>query len=175
VAHTFAASQTTIQSIKTWLASNGVIKERVLLSSGRNWLRMNISIAEAESLLKAKYNVFGHNETGKRSVACDEYSIPADLREHIDYITPTIQTSLMLKKAEVSRGLNNNIRPVWTNTTWIDLPSHPRLKLQHEIAAAAADPVAATPWARDLSICASTVTPACIRKLYNMPNGTLDL
>jgi len=59
---------------------------------------MNFTVDEAENLLKTEYHAFGHKETTKHSLACDEYRIPANLKRHIDFITP-IELLPMLRKA----------------------------------------------------------------------------
>ena len=43
-----------------------------------------------EALLKTEYHDFQHGKTGERQIGCDEYSIPASIRPHVDFVTPTI-------------------------------------------------------------------------------------
>jgi hypothetical protein len=62
-----------------------------------------MTIDEAESLLKTRYKIFEHKKAAKRSLACDEHNVPADVQRHIDYITPTLNSALIIKRAS-SRG-----------------------------------------------------------------------
>ena len=39
----------------------------------QQWLQFNADAEEIESLLLTEYHVFEHFETGKKSIACDEY------------------------------------------------------------------------------------------------------
>lgn len=59
--------------------------------SGRNWLEFSATIAEAERLFDAQYYLFKNKENGDLRIACDEYGLPQHVREHVDFIMPTIQ------------------------------------------------------------------------------------
>jgi tripeptidyl-peptidase-1 len=69
---------------------SGIESERIILSKGRNWFKVNVTVEEAESLLKTQYHVYTNVQTGKDHLACDEYSVPIHIKEHIDFIIPTI-------------------------------------------------------------------------------------
>lgn len=160
---TFASSEATIDSVKSWLTDFGIAEERITLSLSRNWLRMNLTISEAQSLLKTEYREYEHLVTSKRSVGCEEYSIPADLRRHIDYITPTVNRAGMSRRSTRGGG-----RPKWTPNTDLPAPTVPG-----ELVRLTKDSgTSSLGW--DLSNCVNDMTLACFRALYNMPNGTLQ-
>src|ERR1700712_5094993 len=85
----FAPSQDSVDAVRTWLVDSGIEPNRISISKGLNWLQFDATVDEAESLLHTQYKVFEH-EHGKEHIACDEYSIPADLTQHVDFITPTV-------------------------------------------------------------------------------------
>jgi tripeptidyl-peptidase-1 len=87
---TFAPSTETLASVKSWLTESGIESERITLSKGRNWFKVNVTVEEAESLLMTQYNVYTNVQTGQDHLACDDYSVPLHIKEHIDFITPTI-------------------------------------------------------------------------------------
>lgn len=58
---------------------------------GRNWLEFSATIAEAERLFDAQYYIFKNKEDGGLRIACDEYGLPQHVREHVDFVMPTIQ------------------------------------------------------------------------------------
>jgi tripeptidyl-peptidase-1 len=149
VAETFAAEETTITTVTSWLTSSGISEERITISNSKSWIRMDLTIAEAESLLKTEYNMFEHTETAKRSLAVDEYSVPAHVSRHVDFITPTVQHLTATKHFK---------------------QASPALKL--EVAEVQELDKSTVTW--DLSTCGSNITRACIQALYNMPNGTHD-
>jgi tripeptidyl-peptidase-1 len=50
--------------------------------------------------------VFEHSDTKKTHIACDEYSVPVDIKTHIDFITPTIGFDAYLREPKKSRSLS---------------------------------------------------------------------
>jgi tripeptidyl-peptidase-1 len=139
---------------------------------------MNLTIYEAEYLLKTEYKVFEHGVTGKRALACDMYSVPSDLRQHIDFITPTI-SPLSLQARKIKPRVNRESRQILKQEPAIDLPGlrplpgtpTPPKKNTNSLARRDAG-VSTLVW--DLSVCPAYITRACIQALYNMPNGTLN-
>ncbi|KAI9046641.1 hypothetical protein LZ554_009383 [Drepanopeziza brunnea f. sp. 'monogermtubi'] len=90
VAEMFAPSQETISAIREWLSAVGINDDRVKQSQSLNWIHANVTVSEAETLLKAKFYEFTHVETGQTHVACEEYSVPEYIQKHVDFITPTV-------------------------------------------------------------------------------------
>ncbi|KAN0106002.1 subtilisin-like protein [Hyaloscypha variabilis] len=146
VAETFAAEETTITTVTSWLTSSGISEDRITVSNSKSWIRMDLTIAEAESLLKTEYKMFKHTETSKRSLAVDEYSIPAHVSKHVDFITPTVQHLTATRQFKPSKPARKSeaakVQELDSSVTW------------------------------DLSNCGHNITRACIQALYNMPNGT---
>ena len=146
----FAASDEAIDATVKWLVQEGVEPHRIALTSGRNWLKVNTMIGEAERILHATYNIY-EDDQGLQSTACEDYSIPADLQEHIDFITPTVQLyphkpaqelrSEQLKRDIALSGRIKAVNPPSVNSalTSPDCPS--------------------------LANCANLTTPACLRAL----------
>jgi tripeptidyl-peptidase-1 len=101
VAEAFAPSQGTVDTVKAWLASAGIDGPRVKQSKSLNWLEFSATVDEAEELLKTKYNVYEH-ESGQPHIACEEYSIPAHLQEHVEFVLPTVHFDAKLKARDAS-------------------------------------------------------------------------
>jgi tripeptidyl-peptidase-1 len=132
----------------------------VTLSAAHSWIRVNITVAEAESLLLTKYRVYTNERTGDDHLACDEYSIPNHVKEHVDFITPTIQFDAIVKSKPKRRedGLQRReiaVRPV--------PGAHPK-----------PDAVPQPQVTFSLANCNTYITPDCLRALYGFPNGTLN-
>jgi tripeptidyl-peptidase-1 len=72
VAEIFAPSQSTVDSIRSWLQSAGIEAEKISQSVNKQWMQFDASTADLESLLNTKYHVYEHAATGKATVACDE-------------------------------------------------------------------------------------------------------
>ena len=85
----FAPSAEAINATVNWLIREGVAHDHISMSAGRNWIKGNSTVGEAERLLHAVYNMY-ENEAGLEALACNTYSVPADIQQHVDMITPTI-------------------------------------------------------------------------------------
>lgn len=138
----FAPAHETISAVKNWLEGAGFAPERLRLSPSRGWIAMNVSVAEAESLLHTEYHVYTHS-SGAEQFGCHNYSVPVHVQEHVDLIKPTVQfnphpVEHPLKKRAVSRPFTN----VKTNG----------VKVQKST---------------NLDTCDEIITPDCLRALYN--------
>jgi tripeptidyl-peptidase-1 len=100
VAEAFAPSQGTVDAVKAWLASAGIDGPRVKQSQSLNWLEFSVTVDEAEKLLRTRYNVYEH-ESGQPHIACEEYSIPTHLQEHVEFVYPTVHFDAKLKARDV--------------------------------------------------------------------------
>ncbi|KAK3694162.1 peptidase S8/S53 domain-containing protein [Podospora appendiculata] len=146
VVEVFSASDSAIADTKTWLLSEGVDAGRISTSAGRNWIKVASTVGEAATLLDATYGVY-ENDDGARIVACESYSVPAAIKAHIDFITPTIQFDSGMAS---TRGSVNRRRDAFAPKTK-KLPPH-----QH-------------PGVDSLKNCSEVTTPACLRALYGIP------
>lgn len=142
---------------------------------------MNVTVEEAESLLKTEYKIYVHAETAKRSLAVNKYSVPAAIKRHIDFIIPTVDSdAFTLKKIKPKRDVLPDSGSPFSNPPRVNLAGLPAPQAPGNFegtlqAAASSKVVATNDWAWNLTVCPEFVTPACIRELYNAPNGTLDM
>lgn len=102
--------------MKEWLILAGIAHERIDQTQSLGWLSFDATVDEAENLLKTKYHVYEHEETGHPYVACEEYNIPSTLRNKIDFITPTLHFDAKLKPRESEsemdkRAVSQHINP----------------------------------------------------------------
>lgn len=128
------------------------------MSNSLTWIKFNITVEEAESLLKTNYNIYESAKTGKDHLACEDYSVPAHIQEHIDFITPTIQFDATVKKEKKTRDLHTRAMKVHPSTQI--RPGSPDLAPQPAVV-------------YNLANCYQYITPECLRALYNFTNGTL--
>ncbi|MCJ1248318.1 hypothetical protein MMC30_005535 [Trapelia coarctata] len=166
VAEMFAPSQASIDAVHSWLVASGVEPARVVLSPGRHWLKFNATIAEVESLLQTEYKYY-QNLSGQGHLACEEYSIPKTLQQHIDLIMPTVHfdTKLFLEPESKRKKRNApaNFQPGDPSNTGF-MPKKGKTL---------SGPTPDASVAYTLANCNQFVTPDCLRALYNLPNGTL--
>jgi tripeptidyl-peptidase-1 len=104
-----------------------------------DWIVLDSTIGDVEELLQTEFKLYKNTETGKTTVRTTEYSLPAALHAHVDIIAPTIKFST--PSAQRSMIIKDMTIPA----SALDNP-HSGL-----------DPVA----------CNTTITPQCIKSLYN--------
>ncbi|RFU73337.1 alkaline serine protease [Trichoderma arundinaceum] len=145
----FAPHQDTVDAVHNWLEAEGIKLDRVSQSNNRQWVQFHATVDELEKLINATYDIYEHKETGTRHVGTDEYSIPAELLEHIDYITPAV-TRLQISGEDKARKLRRDVEVRDPNN---DVTASP--PFGHEVT----------------SNCNDYITPRCIRNMYNIPLG----
>src|SRR5450432_2689064 len=84
VAEAFAPTKDAVDAVSAWLADAGI--SDFSQPQSLNWINTNATVEKAERLLKTTYFQYTH-EGGKVHVACEEYSVPEHLSDHIDFIT----------------------------------------------------------------------------------------
>ncbi|KAH0016835.1 subtilisin-like protein, partial [Aureobasidium melanogenum] len=162
VADHFAPSDETISSVMDWLVASGISSDSVKLSKGKNWINLEASADQAESLLNTKYHVYEHGVTGQPHIGCDEYSLPKHLKDHIDFVTP----SLHFDTRVTERSNKFEKRNVVPNTgKQIGQPSSgstPHLGQW----------INKSQFITQLEQCDEQITPNCLRALYQIPKST---
>lgn len=141
--------------------SSGISADRIQQTQSLGWLSFDATVDEAEALLKTKYHVYEHSESGQPHVACDEYSIPSHLRQHIDFITPTVHFDAKIKtrdsdlaKRAVSPGVEKSLGEPSSGS----LPKLGGYLDKSDIIT-------------QLENCDKQITPWCLRVLYKFPPG----
>lgn len=175
VAETFAPSKESLEAVSEWLQYSGIEASRIALSAGRNWLSFNATTRELEDLIQAKYHVYSHI-SGHQHIACEKYSIPAHLLDHIDIITPTVDFDkkvgdhrrkqhhqpLPLELRKLNRRQDN---PSGLNRAHAKLGS-PQDGSNPKQGASVVNAL------MTLDDCDTMITPDCLRALYNFPPGS---
>ncbi|KIK68221.1 hypothetical protein GYMLUDRAFT_154174 [Collybiopsis luxurians FD-317 M1] len=142
-------SPDSVRVVRNWLSSNNIDAQAMTLSG--DWLKFSIPVGTANTILNAKYNVYKHTASGALSLRTMNYSIPEELREHIQAIHPT--TSFV-----------NNVDKV------ISISGH----FKGSPSVDKASKGKGSPHAPTSSSCNKTVTPACLQKLYGIPSSPVN-
>ncbi|KAB8304299.1 hypothetical protein EYC80_003711 [Monilinia laxa] len=171
VAETFAPSADSIKEVVKWLEEYGIKSQRVKHSQSLSWIHANVTVAEAESLLNTKYYAYTHAESGQTAAACDDYSVPENIRKHIDFITPTLHFDAKVVPRKEKRDLNTRqedalARRGIDKSHRVGSPNDPSLPKQGKIITGTSHGVLQT---SPLSTCNTQITPACLRALYGLP------
>lgn len=164
----FAPSNESVIAVKTWLMEAGIDESRISKSRGRNWLKFDITIAEAEELLHTKYNIYEH-ESGAKHVGCDSYKVPKHVQDHVDFIVPTVHIDAHVEnrgsRVKMSKkkrdGSENDSRkgsgPIPQSKPGAVIPDLSTLLSSK---------------AQRTDLCNSLIFPECLQALYNIPNVT---
>lgn len=139
-------TQETLTSVLTWLEAAGISQH---VAVEHDWINMNVTVAQAEKLLDAKYSYF-RDDDGKRTVLRTlSYSLPAELHEHILLVQPTTMFGM--------RAMRNWIQKIE------ELPLTSLETSHHKKPPGTTVPL-------DVAACNATITPGCLQALYNVNN-----
>ena len=72
--------------------------------------------------------VYEHIETQKSHLACDDYSIPASLRSHVDFIIPTIHFDAIVTSPKKRQELDIRSNPIPRGLSFVNNPESPTVK-----------------------------------------------
>lgn len=164
VNHLFAPSGDSVDVVRKWLGEvSDVDKSKILLSINRGWLAVDLPVHDAERAFSTHYYEY-EDRNGHLRIGCDAYYLPRHVRPHVDYVTPGVRSSPILKKQTVKRS-----SPTWG--------PGPGKRPPHW------DPHHHGPWhippgaqglPSDLQDCGRNITPVCIRALYGIPMAHLN-
>ncbi|KAJ7628013.1 family S53 protease [Mycena polygramma] len=126
--------------VSEWLTENNITTKPV--TPAGDMLEITIPVSQAKDLLATRFSVFTHVETGSTSIRTLQYSIPASLRVHVNFIHPTVSFTPPM-------GSIPQFKAIRTKPTVV------------EDAANVSDSVPQS--------CNSVITPACLQALYNIP------
>jgi tripeptidyl-peptidase-1 len=149
-----------VNAVRAWLASVGIVADRIRQSHSLSWLHFNASVGEAEALLHAKYHVWEHDHTGQAHVACDEYSLPFDVRRHVDFVLPSVH-------------FDSRIGPRSEDRHRLEAREASRVRIGDPQVNGwlpkAVDGIYKPNSQDELAECDMKTTPACLRALYGIP------
>ncbi|KAJ6630336.1 subtilisin-like protein [Mycena sp. CBHHK59/15] len=142
----------TTAAVTQWLAENGL--ESTTITPAGDWISFSVPVSKANQMLKADFSVFTHLGSGKQSIRTLEYSLPAELKTHINLVSPTTSFSRPLRAGPV-----------------ISFPNK-------VVTSKRATPAASCNGQRLVFLCLpsvqpsyfeATITPSCLQALYNIP------
>lgn len=165
VAEIFAPAQSSVDSVRDWLESSGISRERISQSMNKQWLQFDAEAEEMEKLLLTEFHAYEHVPSGSINVACEQYHVPKHVSEHIDYITPgiklfTLRKERLSSEEQTSTNLEKRTFGVTSGkgSAGILPPILSPLPITiNQILGAA-----------ELATCDTVITPSCIRALYNV-------
>jgi tripeptidyl-peptidase-1 len=157
----FAPRQETVSAVTKWLHDFGINTTHIKTSASKGWLSFKLKISDVERLLKTKYYVYEHIN-GKRHPATEEYSVPAAIQHHIDFIAPTLHFDVKVNRnSKESNGLKKR------SLEDVDSVSTGPFKT---VRVGGLSRLATSQAGNQLSSCSSEITLPCLQTLYNFTN-----
>jgi tripeptidyl-peptidase-1 len=131
-----------VEAVNSWLEFHDIDPLNSVYRSGSgDWVTFRIPVNLAEKMLGAKYNIYRHTTSGEEVVRTLSYSLPKELHDHIDVISPCTYFGTV-RSMRVSSFLQSTHHDIVQDTILVPEGSvAPRCNL--------------------------TITPACLRALYN--------
>ncbi|KAH6999723.1 peptidase S8/S53 domain-containing protein [Ilyonectria destructans] len=140
----FAPTEDSQRKVLSWLESAGIDMASVRLKKAAAVMEFSARVDQLEDLMKTKYHIIQDNTTGERRLEPAIHEVPIGLQDHVQFIMLT--PSSRAGGTKRSRAINSHVtRP---------------------------SPPYRIPVPEDLRNCDLSWTPACIRKLYDIPLGT---
>lgn len=169
----FAPSQDTREKVTNWLVDSGISSQRLKHNTGSGgWISFEATVEEAEELFQTQYYHWSHpkSSSGKSFPAVAEsYSLPAHIRPHVDFVTPTLHFDMKLGRAgeeeeeEFARlAKRKEYLQRRDSKQKLGSPNSPTLPQFVPVS----NPKAVY---TQLTQCDEFITPVCLRALYNLP------
>ncbi|KAH8690679.1 peptidase S8/S53 domain-containing protein [Talaromyces proteolyticus] len=155
----FAPPEKHVDAVKEWLIAAGIAGHRVVHSDNKGWLAFDATVEEVEQLLQAEYHEHDHVSSDKIRVGCDKYHVPEHLAPHIDYITPGVKLTQVVKRDISKKKRSTQAQAVKASTFITGNTELPK------------DWAAPAGLAPDVQTCGFNMTPTCIKALYDIPEA----
>ena len=132
-----------VEAVNSWLEFHDIDPLNSVYRSGSgDWVTLRISVDLAEKMLNAKYNIYRHTTSGKEVIRTLSYSLPKELHDHIDVVSPCTYFGT-LRSMRVTSFLQPTLHNIVQDTS-VQVP-------EGTLAPS----------------CNRTINPACLRALYN--------
>lgn len=149
VTEAFAPEQESIDTVTKWLVDAGVPAESIKMPRSQGWLQFRTTVDKLESLLHTKYNVFEDRDTSEHFLGTEAYHLPADVAEHVDFVSPAVAMYKVSNTRETTRS----------TIAVEEVPTKTASKRQFS---GDDDP---------LANCDQLITPECIKAMYNIADA----
>lgn len=137
-------------SILTWL--QGAKIPLADIDNDGEWINFYASVATAEEIMSTKFYVYKHEVDNKEMIRTLQYSVPRAVSSHILTIQPTTRFSRMLTERNTVHEVDAHIGIADHHRKVPDVPLTPL----------------------NVTACNDTITPACLRALYNVGDYQAD-
>jgi tripeptidyl-peptidase-1 len=86
-----APKQETLDAVHAFLSAHGITSTPI--TPAGDLLSIAVTVAQANTLFNTQFETF-EAETGAKTVRTLEYSLPAGLKDHLEYVHPTTTSAM---------------------------------------------------------------------------------
>ncbi|RPD78406.1 family S53 protease-like protein [Lentinus tigrinus ALCF2SS1-7] len=144
-----------VNAVQTWLKDNDIVAQAV--TPAGDWISAKISVAKANAMLDADFQQYSHVGTNTSVIRTHSYSIPANLKGHLDFVHPA--TTFIAPVAKPPVQYVPQKRPKAQTA-----PGTATAKATSSQKQLAPVKLAFIP-----TECINATTPACLQDIYNIP------
>ncbi|KAJ7197780.1 family S53 protease-like protein, partial [Mycena pura] len=144
--------QDTLSAVNNWLLENGILAAPI--SPAGDMLQINMSVAHANEVFDANFATYQHTDSGTDMVRTLQYSLPAALKDHVEWIHPTTiftppisSNTALFSSFDLTHRVERDTEPIRRDS---HVPS--------DVPAS----------------CDTTITPACLQAMYHIPSALIQ-
>lgn len=89
----FAPDENSVNAVKEWLVKSGIPASNINTPKSKGWLDFTTTVGQLQAMLYTTYHIYNHAEGKGQHIAAEEYSVPLQVSEYIDFITPAMAYS----------------------------------------------------------------------------------
>ncbi|THH10355.1 hypothetical protein EW145_g1384 [Phellinidium pouzarii] len=145
-----------IADVDAWFEHHGIEPASVQRSPAGDWLSVSVSVAQAERMLGTKYHVFYNPESETYLVRTTAYALPRTLHTHVSLVAPTTYFGGM-RYMRTMNFLQPDVKAIDGTEAAAQLKA-----VETKVKGLVTVPAS----------CEYTITPACLKALYNTTGYT---
>lgn len=101
----FAADDKSIDSVKQWLISHGIAEKDIHVNPTKTWITVDTTAGVVEKALKTRYHIYRSNASGQDHIGSEEYSLPNNLLDIVDFVRPgPAMTKVTVRATQPAKG-----------------------------------------------------------------------
>lgn len=70
------------------MVKSGIPESSISVDKTKTWFTVKTNVGKLEKILKARYNIYENRASGIELLGTDEYSLPSEISDVVDYILP---------------------------------------------------------------------------------------
>ncbi|KAF8175712.1 putative alkaline serine protease AorO [Mycena galopus ATCC 62051] len=157
----FAPADEAIAAVHEWLHSFDIPAQRIIISQDRTQIEVSSFVGEIEDLLRTEYYAYEHWDTGRVTIASEEYHLPTHIQNHIEFVTPGTTPFGGGKTGPFGNKARGGLQRRQYRPPALPVVQNLSREIINEIKN------------KTLEHCDKYITPPCIKGMYNITDNTL--